>query len=255
MSEPNPTPPSTEKSVAVNNFPSLRRLWTLSIISFAFNGLILVLLVVGIVAHRPHAGFAPGPRWMPPIDRPGFSEMPPPIGGPGSDRIPPPVGGPGFGGIPPPVGGPGFGGMPPPIGGPGFGGMPPPVGGPGFGGMPPPIGGPGFGGMPPPIGGPGSDNMPDTGIGQRPKGPLLPAAMADIVLSRLAEKLTLTDDEKAKIRPIIEQQVADFEKQMEVQHAAVQKQFEDTKAAIKPLLDADQQKQLDSLPLPGPRDG
>ena len=207
MSEPNPTPPSTEKTVAVSNFPPLRRLWTLIIISLAFNGLILVLLVVGSIAHRPHAGFAPGPRWMPPIDQPGFSVMPPPIGGPGSDH------------------------------------------------MPPPVGGPGFGSMPPPIGGPGSGIIPDTGIERGPNGPPPPAAMADFVLSRLAEKLTLTDDEKAKIRPIIEQQVTDFEKQMEVQHAAVQKQFEDTKAAIKPLLDADQQKQLDSLPLPGPRDG
>ena len=207
MSEPNPTPPSTEKTVAVSNFPPLRRLWTLIIISLAFNGLILVLLVVGSIAHRPHAGFAPGPRWMPPIDQPGFSVMPPPIGGPGSDH------------------------------------------------MPPPVGGPGFGSMPPPIGGPGSGIIPDTGIERGPNGPPPPAAMADFVLSRLAEKLTLTEDEKAKIRPIIEQQVTDFEKQMEVQHAAVQKQFEDTKAAIKPLLDADQQKQLDSLPLPGPRDG
>ena len=207
MSEPNPTPPSTEKTVAVSNFPPLRRLWTLIIISLAFNGLILVLLVVGSIAHRPHEGFAPGPRWMPPIDQPGFSVMPPPIGGPGSDHIPPPIGGPGFGSMPPPIGGPGFG------------------------------------------------IIPDTGIERGPNGPPPPAAMADFVLSRLAEKLTLTDDEKAKIRPIIEQQVTDFEKQMEVQHAAVQKQFEDTKAAIKPLLDADQQKQLDSLPLPGPRDG
>jgi hypothetical protein len=207
MSEPNPTPPSTEKTVAVSNYPPLRRLWTLIIISLAFNGLILVLLVVGSIAHRPHAGFAPGPRWMRPIDQPGFSVMPPPIGGPGSDH------------------------------------------------MPLPVGGPGFGSMPPPFGGPGSGIIPDTGIERGPNGPPPPAAMADFVLSRLAEKLTLTDDEKAKIRPIIEQQVTDFEKQMEVQHAAVQKQFEDTKAAIKPLLDADQQKQLDSLPLPGPRDG
>jgi hypothetical protein len=207
MSEPNPTPSSTEKTVTVSNFPPLRRLWTLIIISLAFNGLILVLLVVGSIAHRPHAGFAPGPRWMPPIDQPGFSVMPPPIGGPGSDH------------------------------------------------MPLPVGGPGFGSMPPPFGGPGSGIIPDTGIERGPNGPPPPAAMADFVLSRLAEKLTLTDDEKAKIRPIIEQQVTDFEKQMEVQHAAVQKQFEDTKAAIKPLLDADQQKQLDSLPLPGPRDG
>ena len=195
MSEPNPTPPSTEKTVAVSNFPPLRRLWTLIIISLALNGLILLLLVVGSIAHRPHAGFAPGPRWMPPIDRPGFSEMPPPIGGPG------------------------------------------------------------FGGVPPPIGGSGSGSMPDTGILQGPQGPPPPAAMADFVLSRLAEKLILTDDEKAKIRPIIEQQVTDFEKQMEDQHAAVQKQFEDTKAAIKPLLDADQQKQLEALPLPGPNPG
>ena len=38
---------------------------------------------------------------------------------------------------------------------------------------------------------------------------------------------------------------------METQRAAMQKQIEDTKAKIKPLLNADQQKQLDALPMPG----
>ncbi len=82
MSETNLPIPSTEKTVAVNNLSALRWLWTLIIISLALNGLILLLLGVGAIVHRPHARFDPGPGWMPPIDRPGFSVTPPPIGGP-----------------------------------------------------------------------------------------------------------------------------------------------------------------------------
>jgi Spy/CpxP family protein refolding chaperone len=38
---------------------------------------------------------------------------------------------------------------------------------------------------------------------------------------------------------------------MEAQRQAMQKQIEDTRAKIKPLLTPDQQKQLDALPIPG----
>jgi hypothetical protein len=38
---------------------------------------------------------------------------------------------------------------------------------------------------------------------------------------------------------------------MEAQHAAMLKSMEDTRAKIKPLLTADQQKALDAMPLPG----
>jgi hypothetical protein len=86
-----------------------------------------------------------------------------------------------------------------------------------------------------------------SGMGATPD----PAKMTDMILNHLSQKLTLTDDEKAKIKPIIEQQVADRQKQMEAQSAAMQKQMEDAKAKIKPLLTPDQQKQLDAMPLPG----
>jgi len=84
-----------------------------------------------------------------------------------------------------------------------------------------------------------------------PMGKPDPARMTDMILNHLSEKLSLTDDEKAKIKPIIGQQIAEMQKQMEAQHQAMLKQLEDTKARIKPLLTADQQKQLDALPLPG----
>ena len=80
-----------------------------------------------------------------------------------------------------------------------------------------------------------------------------PAKMGEMVMNRLSQKLSLTEDEKARIKPIIDQQVADFQKQMEAQRSALQKQMEDTKAKIRPLLSADQQKQLDAIPLPDQR--
>jgi hypothetical protein len=84
-----------------------------------------------------------------------------------------------------------------------------------------------------------------------PGGPPDPAKMTDAVLNHLTQALTLTDDQKAKIKPIIEQQVADIQKQMEAQRQAMQKEIEDAKTQIKPILNADQQKQLDAIPIPG----
>ena len=83
------------------------------------------------------------------------------------------------------------------------------------------------------------------------KNPPDPAKMTDNILNHLTKTLTLTDDQKAKIKPIVEQQVAAMQKQMEAQRAAMQKQIADAKAQIRPLLTADQQKQLDAMPLPG----
>jgi Spy/CpxP family protein refolding chaperone len=104
-------------------------------------------------------------------------------------------------------------------------------------------GGPRFGG------GPGMGGM--NGMMSGPMGKPDPAKMTDMILNNLSKKLTLTDDEKGKIKPIIEEQVAEIQKQREAQRAAMQKQIEDAKAKIKPLLTPDQQKQLDAIPLPG----
>ncbi len=75
--------------------------------------------------------------------------------------------------------------------------------------------------------------------------------MTDGVLRMLTDKLTLSDDQKAKIKPIIADQVAQIQKQGEAMREAFKKQVEDAKAKIKPLLNADQQKDLDALPIPG----
>jgi Spy/CpxP family protein refolding chaperone len=75
--------------------------------------------------------------------------------------------------------------------------------------------------------------------------------MTDAILDMLTRSLTLTDDQKAKLKPIIEQQIAQVQKQMEAQRDALQKQMADAKAQIKPILNAEQQKQLDALPIPG----
>jgi ABC-type phosphate transport system auxiliary subunit len=90
-------------------------------------------------------------------------------------------------------------------------------------------------------------------MGGKKNGPPDPARMSEDILNHLSTQLSLTDDEKTKIKPIVEAQVAEIQKQMEAQRLAMQKQFEDTKAKIKPLLTADQQKQLDAMPLPGPK--
>jgi len=97
------------------------------------------------------------------------------------------------------------------------------------------------------FGGPGMPGM----MGKNKNGPPDPAKVTDGILNHLSEKLTLTDDQKAKIKPIIEQQVTEIQKQLEAQRQEIQKQIEDTKAKIKPLLTPDQQKQLDAMPLPG----
>ena len=118
----------------------------------------------------------------------------------------------------------------------------------------------GFHGGPGPMGG-GPDMM-----GREKGGPPDPAQMSQNILDHLSQKLSLTDDEKAKIKPIVDQQVADIQKQMEAvresvkkqleaQHEAMKQHIEDSKAKIRPLLTADQQKELDELNLTGPKPG
>jgi hypothetical protein len=80
-----------------------------------------------------------------------------------------------------------------------------------------------------------------------------PDQMADAILQHLSTQLSLTDDQKAKIKPLIQSDVAEFQKNARAIRDAMQKQFADAKAQIKPLLNADQQKQLDALPVPGQR--
>jgi hypothetical protein len=80
-----------------------------------------------------------------------------------------------------------------------------------------------------------------------------PDQMTDAVLQHLSQQLSLTDDEKAKIKPLVEADVAEMQKNAQAFRETMQKQFEDAKAQIKPLLNADQQKQLDALPTPGPK--
>jgi len=186
MSETSPAPASPEKTVVVTNPPSLCRLWTLTYLSLALNGVILLLLICAIIHghHRKPPGY--GGR-----DGGAYDERGPRGFGPSFQRF-----GGGFGP------GPRWGQQ----GGMGmnrFGGGPGMMrGGPGGNGP----GRPGMGG-PGPMGG-GPDTAPD------------PAKMTDNVLAMLTNKLTLTDDQKAKIKPIIQDQVAQMQKDMEAQREA-----------------------------------
>jgi hypothetical protein len=118
-------------------------------------------------------------------------------------------------------------------------------------------GGPGMMGRPGGFGGPGGDfgrQHGMGGMGMRHGGMGMagnPDQMTDAIVQHLSQQLSLTDDQKAKIKPLIQADVAEFQKNAQALRAAMQKQFEDAKAQIKPLLNADQQKQLDALPVPG----
>ena len=105
----------------------------------------------------------------------------------------------------------------------------------------------GFRGGPGPMGGPGMGGM----MGGDKGGPPKPANMSQDILDHLAQKLDLTDNEKAKIKPILDEKVAEIRKQMEAQQESNRKQLEDAKAKIRPLLTPDQQKELDEVPVPG----
>jgi len=208
------TPSTPEKTVVVNSNQHCR-LWTLTLISLALSGVILALLAAGFICHhfRHHHHH-------------GFG------GGEGRFGM---AGGRGFG-----QGFHHFRG--------GFGGHGMMDGGRGEGmkdddGMM--MGGRGMrhdgfgGGM---MGGERGQN-----------GPPDPAKMADRMLNHLSTKLTLTDDEKAKIKPIIQAQADQMQKGREAELQAHEKAMADTKAKIKVLLTPDQQKLLDEMPQPGQR--
>jgi hypothetical protein len=185
---------------------SVRRLRTLTYISLGFNALFLALIILGIVSHhhRHHHGF----------DKDGGGQGCPMAhgGGQGSHHW-----GGGFG--------PGHGG---------WGGN----GGPGQG-----WGGPG---------GPGGfdDKGPSQGWGgPGGKGPGMmgpngappdPAVMTYFAMAKLTEKLKLTDDQQAKLKPIIQAQIT-----------ALMKQMDDGKSQVRAALTPDQQKQFDALPFVG----
>ena len=225
----NETPVPPERTVVVAN---TGRLWTLTIISLLFNGLILFLIIVGAIIHHhrmKHHGFGGGRDGggkgfcqecsQGGFQRHHFHHFGMDRGGRfGDDQS--------FGGQGRGEGNFGDRGGWGREGGPGK-----EEGGRGFG-----MGrhfGPGGGG---PMDGMDSHD---------------PAKMSDMVMDHLTKTLTLTDDQKAKIKPIVDASVAQFQKDAEAQHQAMQKQIEDTKAKIKPLLNVDQQKELDQLPVPG----
>jgi hypothetical protein len=105
----------------------------------------------------------------------------------------------------------------------------------------------GMGGMG--MGNRGGMDMPRGGMGAGMTGN--PDQMTDAILQHLSTQLSLTDDQKVKIKPLVQADVVQFQKNAQTLRDAMQKQFQDAKAQIRPLLNADQQKQLDALPTPG----
>jgi hypothetical protein len=208
---PETSSPSNDQNVLAAE-RAIKRLRTLTIVSLSLNGLILFLIILGAIIHHHRMERGFGG----PGDGPRFQDR----GPGGDDRRFHRFGSGGWGQR---------GGF---DRGDRFGGGRPQEDG--------SRGGPDRGpGGPPP-------GMPGMG-GERPD----PAKMGERIMDHLSQKLSLTEDEKAKIKPIVDAQVADVQKQMEDQRAAMQKQVEDARAKIRPLLTADQQKQLDALPLPG----
>jgi len=101
--------------------------------------------------------------------------------------------------------------------------------------------------------GPGAPLMGGPGMSMMGRGePPSPTEMTDRMVNGLTNQLSLTEEQKTKLHPIIEQQVAQMQKDMEAHRQAMQKLMEETKAKIKPILDADQQKKLEQLKPPGP---
>jgi hypothetical protein len=226
-----PLPPSGAQTVVVNS-THLSRLWTLTIISLCLNGLILLLILIGGIIHHHRmkeqhgsaggrggeGGRGGGCSFEKGGFRGGFHHHfgQWDRGGWGHREG-------GFGARG------GWGGGGPGDGDKGFRGH---EGG-GFG----PRGG--WGGAP----GDGNKGFGDAhgGMGMN----------SNAILNMLTQSLTLTDDQKAKIKPIVDQELAQIQKEKDDARQAILKQIDDGKAKIKPLLNADQQKQLDAMPSPG----
>jgi hypothetical protein len=127
-------------------------------------------------------------------------------------------------------------------------------------------GGPG-GGRDGGFGGPGAGMGHQRGMGMRgdmgmPRGGggmgmmgrnANPDQMTDALLQHLGTQLGLTDDQKAKIKPLVQADVTEMQKNAQAFRESMQKEMEDAKAKLRPLLNADQQKQLDAMPMPGPK--
>jgi len=221
---------STEKTIVVDS-RQLCRIWTFTYISIGLNVLILALLFIGCIIrhhdrHDRHHGFGGrgggdgqcAMQWGGRGQSPGFHQF----GGMGMQQGWGKPGG--FGGRHGRMGmGPGMmGGMP---------GMDPDsIGGPGMG-----HGGFGMHGM---MGGPGV-------------GPVDPTLMTETLLNHLSTQLSLTDDQKAKMKPILQDQVTQMQKDMEARRLAMEKAMDETKTKLKSILNADQQKKLEAIPLPG----
>jgi hypothetical protein len=77
--------------------------------------------------------------------------------------------------------------------------------------------------------------------------PMSAEAMTDRFMLALTGKLTLTDPESAQIRPIVQQGITQFQKDMEAQKDAHQKMLEDAKTKIRAVLTPDQQKEFDAM--------
>jgi hypothetical protein len=99
----------------------------------------------------------------------------------------------------------------------------------------------GWGGDRPGFGGHGPGEM------GKPMTPQNAEAMTDRFMLIMTSKLKLTDAESTQIRPIVQDQITQFQKDMEAQKAAHQKMIDDAKAKIRPILTPDQQKQFDQM--------
>jgi hypothetical protein len=97
-------------------------------------------------------------------------------------------------------------------------------------------------------GGPGGDQPGFGGMDHfKPATPPNAEEMTDRLMLMLDQKLALTDAESSQIRPLVQGDIAQFQKDMEAQKAAHQKMIEDAKAKIRAALTPDQQKQFDQL--------
>jgi hypothetical protein len=87
----------------------------------------------------------------------------------------------------------------------------------------------------------------DAGDFHKPMTPPSAEAMTDRFMLIMTEKLALTDPESAQIRPVVQQSIAQFQRDMEAQKQGHQKMIDDAKAKVRAALDAEQQKQFDQM--------
>jgi periplasmic protein CpxP/Spy len=76
----------------------------------------------------------------------------------------------------------------------------------------------------------------------------------DAMLDHLSTELNLTDDQKTKIKPILEEQSKqmqqlrqDTSSSSEDRHAKMKQIHENTMSQVRPILNADQQKKLEEM--------